>query len=112
MMAPAESPGGPPIPPAAGRATWAAGGALVFDGTNGWAIDGDVNPDDDAQDRAHAEALYDLLEHDVVPTFYDRDQWGVPHRWVAMAKRSLATLGPRVAALRMLRAYVETIYAQ
>ncbi len=85
--------------------------AEMYDETNGWAIDGDVNPDDDAQDRAHAKALYDLLEHDVVPTFYDRDDQGVPRRWLAMTKRSLQTLGPQVSALRMLRAYVETIYA-
>jgi starch phosphorylase len=85
--------------------------AEMYDRTNGWAIDGDVNPDGDAQDRAHAAALYDLLEHDIVPTFFDRNQRVLPHRWVAMAKRSLQTLGPQVAAQRMLRAYVETIYA-
>ena len=79
--------------------------------TNGWAIDGDVDSDVDAQDRAHAKALYDLLEHEVIPAFYDRDERGVPHRWVAMPKRSLQTLGPQVAALRMLRTYVESIYA-
>ena len=85
--------------------------AEMYDGTNGWAIDGDVDGDIEAQDHAHAKAPYDLLEHNVLPAFYDRDQRGVPHRWVAIAKRSLQTLGPQVAALRMLRTYVESIYA-
>jgi starch phosphorylase len=84
--------------------------AEMYDGTNGWAIEGDVNTEADEQDWAHAHALYDLLEHEVVPAFYDRDERGVPQRWVAMVKRSLQTLGPQVAALRMLRTYVETIY--
>ena len=85
--------------------------AEMYDGTNGWAIDGDVNPDTDEQDRVHAQALYDTLEHDAVPAFYDRDERGVPQRWLAMVKRSLQTLGPQVAAHRMLKTYVEDIYA-
>jgi starch phosphorylase len=85
--------------------------AEMYDGTNGWAIDGNIDADVDAQDRAHAMAVYDLLEHEVIPAFYDRDERGVPHRWVAMAKRSMQTLGSQVAALRMLGAYVESIYA-
>jgi len=85
--------------------------AEMYDGTNGWAIDGNIDADVDAQDRAHAMAVCDLLEHEVIPAFYDRDERGVPHRWVAMAKRSMQTLGSQVAALRMLGAYVESIYA-
>jgi starch phosphorylase len=85
--------------------------AEMYDRTNGWAIDGDIDSDVEAQDRAHAKALYDLLEHDVIPAFYDRDERGVPRRWVAKAKRALQTLGPQVAALRMLRTYVDNIYA-
>jgi starch phosphorylase len=85
--------------------------AEMYDRTNGWAIDGDIDSDVEAQDRAHAKALYDLLEHDVIPAFYDRDERGVPKRWVAKVKRSLQTLGPQVAALRMLRTYVDNIYA-
>ena len=85
--------------------------AEMYDGTNGWAIDGDVSPEADAQDRLHAQAMYDLLEHDAIPAFYDRDERGIPRRWVAMMKRSLQTLGPQVAALRMLRTYVESVYA-
>jgi starch phosphorylase len=85
--------------------------AEMYDRTNGWAIDGDIDSDVEAQDRAHAKALYDLLEHDVIPAFYDRDERGVPRRWVAKAKLALQTLGPQVAALRMLRTYVDNIYA-
>ena len=85
--------------------------AEMYDGTNGWAIDGDVSSDADAQDRGHAQAMYDLLEHEAIPAFYDRDERGIPRRWVAMMKRSLQTLGPQVAARRMLRTYVESVYA-
>ena len=86
--------------------------AELFDGANGWAIDGDVDWDHDTQDRRHAQALYDLLERAVLPLFHDRDAAGVPRGWVAMMKRSLTTLGPRVSAQRMLRDYVETIYTR
>ncbi len=86
--------------------------AEMYDGSNGWAIGGDVNPDGDAQDWAHAKAFYDLLEQEVIPAFYNHNKRGVPHGWVAMVKRSLRTLGPQVAALRMLRTYVESVYSQ
>ena len=45
-----------------------------------------------------------------MPLFHDRDEAGVPRGWVAMIKRSLTTIGPRVSAQRMLRDYLETIY--
>ena len=82
-----------------------------YDGTNGWAI-GDLSTagepqDEDARD---AEALYRLLEEQVVPTYYDRDAQGVPRRWVRMMKRSLATLVPAFNSDRMVQEYVEEIY--
>jgi starch phosphorylase len=82
----------------------------VYDGTNGWAIDGDVDADTEAQDRRHGARLYDLLEHEIIPLFYERDWSGVPRGWVAMMKRSLQTVGPFVAASRMVRQYVENVY--
>ena len=85
--------------------------AEMFDGTNGWAIDGAVDADDSAQDRAHTAAFLDLLENEAIPAFHDRDDQGVPHRWMAIVKRSMLTLGPQVAALRMMRDYVAHIYA-
>ena len=85
--------------------------AEVYDGSNGWALDGTVDADEGHQDRTDATAYLDIIEHEAIPAFYERDDRGVPTRWVAMAKRSLATIGPRVAAARMVREYVERIYA-
>ena len=78
-----------------------------YDGENGWEIDGDALHDDDeaAQDARHAHALYDLLEQQVIPLFHDRDADGIPRRWLAMVKRSLATNGPRFSAARMVEEY-------
>ena len=55
--------------------------AEAFDGSNGWAIDGSVDPDPQAQDWRDASSLFDLLERQVVPMFHDRDGAGVPQRW-------------------------------
>ena len=52
--------------------------AEAYDGENGWAIDGDVDGDHDAQDHRHSSAMFDLLEQEVLPMFHDRDAHGVP----------------------------------
>jgi starch phosphorylase len=84
--------------------------AEACDGTNGWALGGDVDSDTEAQDGRDGAAFYDLLEEQIVPLFYERDEAGIPRRWVAIIKRSIQTLGPFVAATRMSREYVERIY--
>ncbi|MDP2000071.1 MAG: alpha-glucan family phosphorylase [Rhodoferax sp.] len=86
--------------------------AEAFDGSNGWAINGDVDPDlsEAAQDLRDARALFDLLEQSVVPLFHERDAQGVPQGWVAMMRRSLMTHGPRFSATRMVREYTDLIY--
>ncbi|MCU1428603.1 MAG: putative alpha-glucan phosphorylase [Actinomycetia bacterium] len=84
--------------------------AEAWDGSNGWAIDGDTDADELAQDARHANALYELLEHEVVPQFYDRDANGIPRAWIARVKRSLRTLGPRFSATRMVEDYVRDVY--
>jgi starch phosphorylase len=84
----------------------------AYDGSNGWAIDGDTDPDEAAQDARHAHALYDLLEQEVIPTFHDRDQRGIPTRWVQLVKHSLTTIGPKFSATRMLREYATRVYPQ
>jgi len=84
--------------------------AEAYDGANGWAIDGDVDPDEGAQDQRHSQALYDRLELDVKPLFYTRDEAGVPRGWVARMKDSLATVGPRFSANRMLDDYARDIW--
>jgi len=84
--------------------------AEAYDGSNGWAIGGEVDADAWAQDQRDAKALFDLLQHEVVPMFHERDAHGVPQRWVAMLRHSLMTHGPRFAALRMVREYTEQLY--
>jgi starch phosphorylase len=84
--------------------------AEAYDGSNGWAIDGSVDPDHQAQDLRDALALFELMEQQVVPMFHERDEAGVPQRWVAMMRRSLMTHGPRFSATRMVRDYAERVY--
>jgi starch phosphorylase len=91
-----------------GDGWWAEG----FTGSNGWTIDGGLNGvPDEAVDGADASALYTLLEQQVVPTFYDRDPQGIPRRWVARVRESIRTVAPRFAARRMVKEYVEKMYA-
>ncbi|TYB43219.1 alpha-glucan family phosphorylase [Actinomadura chibensis] len=82
-----------------------------YDGQNGWAIpsaDGLASPD--RRDELEAAALYELIEDHVAVTFYDRDASGLPRRWLEMVKHTIATLGPKVLASRMLRDYVDELY--
>jgi starch phosphorylase len=72
---------------------------------NGWAIAGEVDDDHSSQDERHAAALHDLLEHEVVPAFYERGGSAVPARWLDMIRSSLATLGPQFCATRMVDQY-------
>ncbi|HET9719789.1 MAG TPA: alpha-glucan family phosphorylase [Solirubrobacteraceae bacterium] len=87
---------------------WAEG----YDGSNGWAIEGEIADDPEAQDQRHAEALHRLLTEQVVPTFYDRDERGLPVRWLEMVRSSLITLIPQFSAARMLQDYVRGPYAR
>ncbi len=77
---------------------------------NGWAIAGEVDADHQAQDERHAASLHHLLEHEVVETFYERDDHGLPSRWLDMVRASLASLGPVFCATRMLAQYVDGPY--
>lgn len=86
--------------------------AEAFDGSNGWAIPGDVDSDHLAQDQRDARTLFDLLERAVVPMFHERDADGVPQRWVAMMRRSLMTNGPRFSATRMVAEYASRVYSR
>ena len=82
-----------------------------FDGDNGWAIPtADGVADENRRDDLEAAALYDLLRESVAPKFYDRDNDGVPTRWVQMVRHTLQSLGPKVLASRMVRDYTEQYY--
>jgi starch phosphorylase len=85
---------------------WAEG----YDGHNGWAISGEIDHDGALQDDRHAAELHRLLLDDVLPAFYERDAAGLPPRWLTMMRRSIATLGPRFAATRMVEDYVSGPY--
>src|SRR6266545_4613391 len=82
----------------------------AYDGTNGWAIEGDGSLDPEEQDARDGRALYDILESEVAPSFYERDRSGIPAEWVRRVKASLRTIGPRFCATRMMREYLETTY--
>jgi len=78
---------------------------------NGWAIgDGKQEADAEAQDDADADSLYQLPEEEVVPSFYDREEGGLPRRWVATMKSSIESVVPSFSAHRMVKEYVDRIY--
>ncbi len=83
-----------------------------YDGQNGWAIpSADGVEDQDRRDDLEATALYDLIENEVAPRFYDVDHEGVPTRWLEMVRHTLKSLGPKVLATRQVRDYVRDLYA-
>jgi starch phosphorylase len=77
----------------------------------GWALgDGLEHGDDPAWDAVEADALYDLLEREVIPEFYTRDEKGIPTAWVKRMRESMARLTPRFSAERTVREYTEQHY--
>ncbi|MCC7069773.1 MAG: alpha-glucan family phosphorylase [Deltaproteobacteria bacterium] len=82
-----------------------------YDGKNGWAIGGrDQNPDEGAQDRADAASLYDALEREVIPAYYQRDAHGTPTAWVGLMRAAMASSIWRFSTHRMLEEYFERMY--
>ncbi|MFH1791553.1 MAG: alpha-glucan phosphorylase, partial [Candidatus Omnitrophota bacterium] len=66
-----------------------------YNGTNGWAIGNVINiPDPGEEDKADAEALYQLLEEEIVPLFYQHDYVGVPHAWMGKVKEAIGSIVP------------------
>ena len=77
----------------------------------GFAIGGpEVESAEAQQDEADAEALYAVLEEQVLPAYYERDEAGLPQRWIALMRESIAELGPRNGTSRMAAEYVERLY--
>jgi starch phosphorylase len=82
-----------------------------YDDRNGWAIPSADSAGDGAErDALEAASLYDLLEHQIAPRFYDRDAAGLPVKWIADMRHTLATLSPELSADRMVRQYVSDLY--
>jgi starch phosphorylase len=83
----------------------------AYDGENGWTIgDGLLYDDREYQDHVESEALYNLLEREVVPMFYERTVDGLPRRWIRRVKAAMRTICPVFSTHRMLREYAERLY--
>jgi starch phosphorylase len=85
---------------------WAEG----YNGDNGWAISGDIDPDTQAQDDRDAASLHELLDGEVLSAFYERDEHGLPRQWIERMRGSLKTIGPEFCASRMLAQYLDGPY--
>jgi starch phosphorylase len=82
-----------------------------YTGDNGWAIGGrETEPNEGAQDWADAQDLYRILENEITPRYYDRDEHGLPHDWIELMRRSMASTIWRFSTTRMLHEYVERMY--
>lgn len=81
-----------------------------YDGENGWAIPtADTASGDEERDDVESAALYDLIEHQLVPKFYEREG-GIPLAWLAMVRHTMTTLGQKATSDRMVRDYVTRLY--
>ena len=84
-----------------------------YNGSNGWAIgagpEAATSPD---QDRDDAQALYDLLENQVVPLYYRQDRTGISHGWARIVKEAICTIMPQFCATRMVKEYTQKLYAK
>jgi starch phosphorylase len=90
-----------------GDGWWAEG----YTANNGWLIEATPHSlDHDAVDAADAEALYQLLEREIVPAFYDHDSQGIPRRWLAVVRQAIMSVTPRFSARRMVKQYADELY--
>lgn len=80
------------------------------DGRNGFAISDVSSVTDETADQQDAESMYEVLQKEVIPVYYDRDAEGLPRRWLAMMKRAIQTLVPAFNSDRMVADYAEQIY--
>jgi starch phosphorylase len=82
-----------------------------YNGENGFAVgDAEADLSDGEMDTLDASAFYDVLENKVIPAFYDRDNGGLPKKWIRMMRNSIDTLTPQFSSDRMVRDYIEEIY--
>jgi starch phosphorylase len=85
----------------------------AYNGHNGWAIGEDKELDSQSlQDAQDAESLYNTLENEIIPLYYDRDSQEIPHNWIERMKDSMKTNIPQFSARRMLKEYVERLYVK
>jgi len=83
----------------------------AYNGQNGWAIGEDAEPDKEVQDQADAESLYQILENEIIPTYYNgRNGDEVPHEWLERIKEALRTITPGFSTRRMVKEYIDRLY--
>lgn len=86
---------------------WAEG----FNGSNGWAIgNGNTFAAEDEEDRLDAEDLYRVLEEEVVPIYYDRDDHGLPQAWLKKVREAIKSAAPHFTTRRMVKQYTQDMY--
>lgn len=82
-----------------------------YDPSWGWEIPSAEGVTDPAErDAFEAKAMYEIIEKEIIPAFYDRDAMGLPQRWLQMLRATISSLGPKVLASRMVRDYVTNLY--
>ncbi len=82
-----------------------------FNRANGWSIGDGLQPSSSGEDdKADAESLYNLLESEIVPLYYQRDRSGVPHGWIKFVKEAIRSVVPVFCTRRMLKEYAERVY--
>jgi starch phosphorylase len=82
----------------------------AYNGKNGWAIGDSQGGSLEEEDRKDAESLYNLLEKDIAPLYYNRDRKGIPHGWLKVVKEAIKTVTPEFNACRMMREYNQQMY--
>lgn len=86
---------------------WAEG----YNGANGWAIGRqEAQFDGEKQDQADANAIYDLLEQEIVPLYYQRDRDNIPRGWIEIMRESIHSCAPMYSTCRMLKEYTNRLY--
>lgn len=83
-----------------------------FDGENGWAFEGETEGDEAQRREQDAEAIYRLLEEEVIPRYYERSDRGTPERFVAVMKRAIKSVAPDFGTRRMVKEYARLFYSR
>jgi glycogen phosphorylase len=82
-----------------------------YNGRNGWAIGKDLKTaEPDLEDAADAESIYEILEKEIIPLYYDRDRHDVPHGWLKVSKETIAAIIPLFSTRRLLDEYIDRMY--
>ena len=82
----------------------------AYNGKNGWAIGDFQGGSPEEEDKRDAESLYNLLENEIAPLYYDLDRRGIPHRWIKIVKEAIKTITPAFSACRMMKEYTQQMY--